>query len=327
MINFSNGNKLVDQQHFSIDEWNDYASSHVYSTVYHLTEWSTVLEKSFGYTPFHLFSKNKDGKLSGVLPLVLTKSFGTRNHLVSLPFSHMGGPIADSEIALLDLQEKAKNICDLLKCKYVEIKTMNNLQDSNIDSLWINNGFEINKQFSTYLLDLSIPEKVWKKLDPKSVRWAIGKARKDGVIVKKSNSVIDINHFYHLNLKTKKRIGVPGHPKCLFTNMFNILGDKCTLYLAELNGEIIAGIITIKFKDTVLYAYGASDDKYRTHQPNSLLVWTAIEESCNEGYRYFDFGRTSPAEQNVTSFKKHWGTGERTLIQWFSMIPVGNMHL
>ncbi len=53
------------------------------------------------------------------------------------------------------------------------------------------------------------------------------------------------------------------------------------------------------------------------HQPNSLLVWTAVEDACKEGFQIFDFGRTSPAEQKLTSFKKHWGTREVKLAYYY----------
>ncbi len=89
------------------------------------------------------------------------------------------------------------------------------------------------------------------------------------------------------------------------------------LYSADYAGSIVAGIVTIRFNGTVLYAYAASDDAYRAHQPNSLLVWTAIEDSFDAHCRYFDFGRTSPGEGSVTSFKKHWGTDEKTLAYYY----------
>jgi serine/alanine adding enzyme len=304
-------------QSCSTKEWDEYVSSHPVSTIYHSPEWSQILEDSLGYKPFHLFARNGDGKLCGVLPLVMVKSLLTGNHLVSLPFSYVCGAITDSPEALSYLIKEAKILCDSIKCSHIEIRVGNN-EDPSIDkSPWMQNSFEVSRQFSTYILGLSSPDVVWKKLDSKSVRWAVGKARKDGVQVRKGNSIQDIRTFYNLNLKTKRRIGVPGHPERLFLSMFDKLNDRCTLYLASLRQETIAGIITMKSNDTVIYGYGASDDNFRVNQPNSLLVWTAIEEACTNGYKYFDFGRTSPAEKNVTSFKKHWGTEEKILSYYY----------
>lgn len=297
-----------------IREWDRYVNTCPSATIYHLPEWSDVLEKSFGYRPFHLMAVDGDGKLCGILPLLLIRSALTGKRLVSLPFSYLCGPITTSSEAMSSLMDEAKKLVDSLKCSYLEIKV---IKDYGPDFPWEQKGFTGDEQFSTFVLDLSQFDKVWKNLDAKSVRWAIGKARRDGVTVRRGISVQDIRSFSNLNLKTKRRIGVPGHPESLFLNMFEKMGDRCALYMAELKGEFIAGIITMQSHDTVLYGYGASDDKFRIHQPNSLLVWTAIEEAAKNGYRYFDFGRTSPAEQNLVSFKKHWGTKELSLSYYY----------
>lgn len=301
----------------SREEWNEYLAANTSSTIYHLPEWSRILQDSFGYEPLHLFAWSEDGKLCGILPLLLVKSALTGNHLVSLPFSHICGTLTDSQMACSALIRRAKNLCDSTKSRYLEIRSKSDEYSSNSILGCEQSALEIDRQFSTFILSLSDADTAWKALDSKSVRWAVRKARKDGVQIRKGDSIQDINKFYVLNLKTKRRIGVPGHPKNLFLNMFDKLPDKCTLYLASLQGKNIGGIITLKFKDTVIYGYGASDDEYRMHQPNSLLVWTAIEEACNDGYRYFDFGRTSPAEQNLTAFKKHWGTEEDILSYYY----------
>jgi serine/alanine adding enzyme len=317
MVNVVGTSVSIEGQENYLDEWREYINSCPSATIYHLPEWSEVLESSFGYRPYHLMAKNTDGKLEGVLPLVFVDSSLTRGRLVSLPFSYLCGPVAETSDGLNSLLEKAKALCDRLGSRYLEIKVMKTENDRNSDRCYRPHGFEVSEQFSTFILELCHPDTVWKKLDPKSVRWAVGKAKRDGVVVRRAQSIEDIRRFYRLNLKTKRRIGVPGHPEHLFLNMFKILGEKCALYLADFNKETIAGIIILKFNNTVLYGYGASDDNYRAHQPNSLLVWTAIEDSCREGYRYFDFGRTSPAETSLTSFKKHWGTEEKVLSYYY----------
>ena len=63
-----------------------------------------------------------------------------------------------------------------------------------------------------------------------------------------------------------------------------------------------------KHKDTVVYKYSASNPNYLSKvTPNHLLTWTAIEGACLEGYRYFDFGRTSPDNSGLMRYKEMWG--------------------
>jgi FemAB-related protein (PEP-CTERM system-associated) len=312
-----NGLEVLGPEDVNVEEWRRFVTNCPSATVYHLPEWSRILEKSFGYKSFTLWAKDKDNQIRGMLPLSLVKSPLTGSRLVSLPFSHICGPIGITTAGVVPLIEEAKRISRMLKCDHLEIRMMGNEAQSDGSSVWLQHGFEIDGQFSTYVLKLSSPEEVWKKLDSKSVRWAIRKAQKDGVIVKKTDSLSDIRLFYDLNLRTKRRLGVPGHPERLFIEMLRELGAQSQLYLAEFQNKVIAGIVTLKLNDWVLYAYGASDSNYRMHQPNDLLVWTAVEESCQLGHKVFDFGRVSSAERGLSMFKRHWGTEEKRLEYYY----------
>lgn len=290
----------------SEEEWRAYINKHPNSSMSHLPEWKHVLEESFHHQPFYLFARNQEDRLCGIFPLFQIKSKLTGNRLVSLPFS-LCGPIADSEEILNKLVRKAKELCHCLECSYLEIR-MAEPKDL---------GLEVSEYFSTYVLELSEPQTIWKKLDPKSVRWAINKARKDGVTVNSGLNIDDLKYFHQLNQNTKRRLGVPGHPFAFFKNMFFNMNASTRLYLARFEGLPIAGIITTSFKDVVHYSYAASNEKYLKYHANNLLVWQAIEESCKEGYRYFDFGRTSPDDEGLVRFKKHWGTEQKKLYFYY----------
>ena len=155
------------------------------------------------------------------------------------------------------------------------------------------------------------------KIDTKSVRWAINRARKDGVTVNTSSTLEDVKRFYQLNQMTKRRIGVPGHPHIFLKNICSVMDAYTKLYLAEFERLPIGGIITHSFKDTVSYAYAASDPKFMRYHPNELLLWKAIEDSYSNGYRYFDFGKTSPDNEGLGRFKKHWGTEKNKLYYYY----------
>lgn len=295
----------------SNEEWQSYVKNHPEGLIFHLPQWREVLEESFKHRPFYLFAKDEGGRLCGILPLFQIKSWITGNRLVSLPFS-LCGPIADSEHILRELVGTAKELCDDLKCSYLELR-MGSDQDL---------GLNTNGGFFTYILELSEPEVVWKKFDPKSVRWAVSKAKKDGVTVRLGSTLEDLKCFYQLNQETKRRLGVPAHPFVFFNNIYSKLGTFVKLYLAELDGMPIAGIINLHYKDTVHYAYAASDERYLKYHPNNLLVWQAIIDSYSEGYHYFDFGKTSPDNEGLTRFKKHWGTEQKKLYYgYYPKIP------
>lgn len=290
----------------SVEEWQAYVENHPEGLMSHLPQWKEVLEESFHHKPFYLFARDEKDRLCGILPLFQIKSWLTGNRLVSLPFS-LCGPIADSEDILSELVCKAKDLCHDLKCSYLEIR-MAKPKDL---------GLQMSDYFSTYVLELSEPKEVWKKLDRKSVRWAINRSKKDGVSIRASSTTADLKYFYQLNQQTKRRLGVPGHPFAFLRNICSKMDTSTKLYLAELEGQPIAGIITLGFKDTVHYAYAASDKRFLIHRPNNLLVWQAIEESCGKSYHYFDFGKTSPDDEGLARFKKQWGTEQKKLYYYY----------
>jgi lipid II:glycine glycyltransferase (peptidoglycan interpeptide bridge formation enzyme) len=83
--------------------------------------------------------------------------------------------------------------------------------------------------------------------------------------------------------------------------------DIVKLWVAEYDNKVVSALMFYSFKDTVMPAYIASDDDYKSHMPNNLLYWKAIEWACKNGYKYFDFGRTEPDNENLLKFKSKWG--------------------
>jgi serine/alanine adding enzyme len=292
----------------SKDVWQSYVEKHPHGLMYHLPQWQEVLADSFHHKPFYLFAKDEGGKLCGLLPLFQIKSMLTGNRLVSLPYSQVCGPIADSEDILNMLVHKATELCHDLGCRYLELRMD---EPKNID-------LPVNDYFSTYILELSEPQAVWSKLDQKSVRWAINKARKENLIkVRPGSTAEDLKYFFRLNLNTKRRLGVPGHPYNFLKNISSKMEKFTKIYLAEFEDQPVAGIITFSFNDRVDYAYAASNDQYLKYHGNNLLVWQAIEDSCRQGYHHFDFGKTASDNEGLARFKKHWGTEPKKLYYYY----------
>jgi serine/alanine adding enzyme len=48
--------------------------------------------------------------------------------------------------------------------------------------------------------------------------------------------------------------------------------------------------------------------------PNMLLYWTMLEYACGNGYRYFDFDRSTP-DEGTYKFKEQWGA-KPTPLHW-----------
>jgi FemAB-related protein (PEP-CTERM system-associated) len=294
----------------SVEEWKTYVGSHPEGTYFHLPQWQAVIKESLGHKPFYIFARNEEGKLCGVLPLFRVGSALTGSRLVSLPFSTACGPIADSSDTTEALVEKAKGLCDEMRCQYLEIRTMRPL------SL----GLEVSEFFHTYVLELSESRSVWEGVDRRA-RQAVAKARKQGVVVRVDDSERGLELFSHMNLRNKRGLGSPTYPIQFFKAMRQHMNSHFRIYLAEVEGKVVAGAAVTSFKGVTDYGCAASDSRYEKHRPNDAVTWQAIEDSGNEGCRCFDFGKTNSDNVSLAQFKKKWGAEKKTL--YYHYYPKG----
>ncbi|MDR3314024.1 MAG: peptidoglycan bridge formation glycyltransferase FemA/FemB family protein [Oscillospiraceae bacterium] len=123
----------------------------------------------------------------------------------------------------------------------------------------------------------------------------------------------DLPRFYEIMLETGLRDKFPTRSLAYFERIFDCLGDHVRLYLANYEGEIIAGTIALWFGDKTWYLYGASSNASRNVMPNYLLQWQMIRWAMEKGCRLYDL-RGVPAEMDENNplsglyrFKKGFG--------------------
>lgn len=160
----------------------------------------------------------------------------------------------------------------------------------------------------TFLLNIEDDEEIiFKKLDYKSARYAINRAKRDGVIVNKVESDLERNDYIKFQKDFCAKKGIP---------MFHDdeLNQLISYYAVSSDGEYLGACSFIgdACKETVRYKYGATEHKLNA---NEIILWTAICDFHNEGYKLFDFGGVGVmAEKDKDSgeykryqFKKKFG--------------------
>jgi len=156
---------------------------------------------------------------------------------------------------------------------------------------------------------------VFKKFRKKGVRYEIKKAEREGVEVEWCSSKKEFEIFYELQLKTRKRLGVPVQPKRFFALLWDhlILNNFGFILLAYKSAVPLAAAVFLKYKSTIIYKYSASDPDYLKLSPNNAILWEAIKWACLNGYKVFSFGKTLVSNTGLRNFKKGWGTAEEPL--------------
>jgi FemAB-related protein (PEP-CTERM system-associated) len=284
------------------------------NSFYYDPRWLEILTTFYGYRITRLTTTDKEGQITGFLPLCSVNSPLTGRRLVSLPFSDQCPLLAVDETSAIDLVERAIDLARQRKVKYLELRAGANellaqrpdLTESNLYANW------------------SIPlsgrtEDAWSKLR-KPVQRQIKKSQKDGVQIRVAEKREDMFLYYNLHLQTRaKKHGMPVQSRKYFATLWDTfaVSDTLRLLLAEYEGNTIAGIILFASGTTLHYSYGASDEKYLKLAPNNLLFWNAITWGCEHGYKAFDLGRTARDNEGLMEFKRRWGAVEEPLPYYY----------
>lgn len=131
----------------------------------------------------------------------------------------------------------------------------------------------------------------------KNTRYDIRYGQRKGVIVREGKKE-EIGLFYQLMVSTCRRQKVSPNPSTeeFFQEMWRVFSphDYIRLFIAEVNGEILASAFVVTFGNTVrVWKVGWSGNQGKLC-PNQVLWWEIITWAKRNKYRYFDFVGIDP---------------------------------
>ena len=86
----------------------------------------------------------------------------------------------------------------------------------------------------------------------------------------------------------------------------------------------VGGLVALAFKDRLVVPWAACLKEYFAFCPNMLLYWETLRHACVDGFRRFDFGR-STRDSGTYRFKRQWGAEEEPLFWYGIPGPRGNV--
>ncbi len=272
-------------------KWDEYVLNHPNSTFYHQLKWEKVVNRCYGHKSYYLLA-TEDEYIRGLLPLFFMKSMFFGNKMVSLPFAPYGGVIADSSEVEKLLIQSAIKITQDVGGDYLEIR----------DNLERDSELVMNTRYKTMILKLNKdPELVWRSFSNK-VRNAIKKSLNFKLHIGKGN----VEEFYNLYSKNMRDLGTPTHSKKFFHAIISEFNDQVDILVVKKDNKPVSSAIIMNFKETSISGWAASDRSYNSLNSNNLLYWSAIKSACENGYEFFDFGRSIEGS-GTFRFKKPWG--------------------
>jgi len=261
-------------------------------TFFHLSGWRRVVEKALGHRCFCL-TAHRDGRISGVFPIgwVRNRLFG--DCMVSMPLAVYGGICADDAESYFGLLKAGSELATRSGVKYLE---MRNRQEAFAAPL---PGRDL---YVTFTQDLSPgTEKLMQGL-PRDTRYAVRKSLKAGL--EWTEDLTD-GEFYEIYAQSVHRLGTPVFSRELFRRLRSEFPRQTRLFGVRKGKTPIAGVLCFYFRDQVLPYYGGALAEYYKDSPNNFMYWSLMAQSCKEGFREFDFGRSKRGTGSF-HFKSSW---------------------
>ncbi len=299
-------------------EWTTTIQQAAQSNIAHAPQWFRAIQSAYGHTPLYLQAEDDRGQ-TAILPAFLIRSRLFGSVVTSMPFLDTGGPCSSSPTLAHILVDLLIGEAARLGASRVELRCTQPMD------LAVPGNLE---KMNLVLPLPQNPDSLWKQFDAK-VRNQIRKAERSGLSVEFGGED-KLKEFYEVFTVNMRDLGSPVHARRFFTSILDAFNNEARIAVIRKGTTPIGGLVALAFKDTLVVPWASSLRQYFSLCPNMLLYWETLRTGCLEGFRKFDFGRSS-RDSNTYRFKRQWGAVEEQLY-WYTISvnarrsknPVGN---
>jgi len=274
-------------------KWDAFVQEREEGTFFHRSGWHGIFRDVFRLEPRYLIAE-REGRIAGILPLVLQRSRLFGNALVAAPFCVEGGPLAGDDEADAALVDAALSLQRETKAPYIEFRTRRARHD----------GWTVRKDlYATFSGPLSADDQENLKAIPRKQRAVVRKTLDSKLVSEVAEGADDMFRVY---AESVRNLGTPVFAKGYFRRLKNTFGADCDIVVIRDEGVPVSAVLNFYHKETVLPYYGGGTLAARRSGANDFLYWEVMRRASLRGYRRFDFGR-SKAGTGAFAFKKNWG--------------------
>ena len=198
--------------------------------------------------------------------------------------------------------------------------------------------FRVIENRGWYVVDIADGfSQVWNHRFRSAARTAVRKAERSDLDIEVDRSGRLLPEFCELYQKNVQRWATMQHQPVWFTRwrtsrmatprmleaVASCLGEDCSIWLARSKGVPVAAIIVVRYGAYVHYWRGAMDKELATPvRANDLLHRLAIEEACQDGYRFYSMGNSQPGSPLARFKEKLGATQHFTHVLRVERVPI-----
>jgi peptidoglycan pentaglycine glycine transferase (the first glycine) len=142
---------------------------------------------------------------------------------------------------------------------------------------------------NTAVLDLSGTEEDWLMRMKQKARYNLRLAQRSGVVIRLAEDA-ELPVLYHLYAQTAARDHFIIREEAYYLEVWRrfINAGLADALIAEVEGQLVAGVMLFHFGTRAWYLYGMSSPLYREKMPNNLLQWEAMRLARKKGCEVYD---------------------------------------
>jgi hypothetical protein len=178
-------------------------------------------------------------------------------------------------------------------------------------------GFEPTASFLLHVIDIRSPlDVLFGRTHRNMIQRKVRRARREGIDIAVGRTPELMHQFYRLMIQTRRRHGLPPQPIEWFQNLGTCFGDRLTMRIASLDGKPIAGILTLRHQNSLVYKYGGSDAAHHPLGAVPALFWDTIRDAKTQGLETLDLGRSDMHSAGLIAFKNNLGGTGVSMTYW-----------
>jgi hypothetical protein len=289
--------------------WTQFLNTHSGANLYHTPVWRATLTEVFGHRPLYLLAE-REGAVSGVLPLYLVQAPLLGSKLISIPYDiGSGGTLAADPASERSLVERAIAIARERKVNYLELR-YGQPQDY-LESL----GFQKSEPVLISEMALGEEEQVWLQVE-KDHRKAVQKAAKRGIEVREAVTLADFREFERVQLHVFRDFGTPPYGSNYFPALWRNLQEQghVKVLLSYVDGDCVGGLVLFGWGRNMVSKFAACLPHAVPLRAYAALYWRAIQIAIQAGYERLSWGTSSRDQAGLVEFKERWGAVTRPAV-------------
>ncbi len=292
--------------------WDSFIKKNEESTPYLLFDWKRVISSSYGHRSSYLMALSTSGEVKGVLPSIEIRRGPFGSSFTSIPFFDVGGVCTGNREIEPHLLNRLFYDGNKRNIHSIALRMRNNIYGCERIKTNLYPFYHVVSEKVEMILPLKETSQDMLASFKSKLRSQIKRPKKAGLIIQEGRDDL-LNDFYSVFSQNMKALGSPVHKKEFIKNTLELFPQNTRVFVVYKEKIPLAGAITFGFKETLYNPWASSLREYSRLSPNMLLYWGMLKHGCDEGYSFFNFGRSTRGE-GTYRFKKQWGAKESPLL-------------